>query len=245
MATTATIIDLRNAFKLQEWLEKNARGGSRYIESIKSHFDVNSSDGRLQRPQYLGGGKSPVAISEVLQTSAAAAQPTPQGNMAGHGIAVGANNSFSYRSEEHGYIIGIMSILPRTTYQQGIPKHFLKFDKFDYYWPEFAHIGEQPIINKELYYSGTSEDDAVFGYTPRYAEYKFMNSSVHGTFRSSLDFWHMGRIFASRPSLNNSFVESDPTNRVFAVLSGEKVYAHVFHRIKASRKMPFFGNPSF
>jgi len=239
----STINDLRNAFRLQEWLEKNARGGSRYIESILSHFGVRSSDARLQRPEYLGGGSSPVTISEVLQTSANASEPTPQGNMSGHGISAGANNSFSYRCEEHGYIIGIMSILPKTAYQQGVPKHFRKFDKFDYYWPSFAHLGEQPISQIELYIREEDNDD-VFGYTPRYAEYKFINSSVHGEFRESLDYWHMGRIFANSPNLNETFITSDPTDRIFAVIDAEKIYAHVYHRIKATRKMPYFGTPT-
>lgn len=242
-ATAATIIDLRRAFRLQEWLEKNARGGSRYNESILSHFGVRSPDARLQRPEFLGGGTSPVTISEVLQTSGTDSEPTPQGNMAGHGISVGANNSFSYYAQEHGYIIGIMSILPKTAYQQGIPKHFLKFDKFDYYWPSFAHIGEQPIYGKEIYIDDPTYNESIFGYTPRYAEYKFINSSVHGEFRTTLDFWHMGRIFENPPLLNQSFVEADPTTRIFAVEDTETIYAHVFHRIKARRLMPYFGNP--
>ncbi len=244
-ATAATINDLRNAFRLQEWLEKNARGGSRYIESILSHFGVKSSDARLQRPEFLGGGASPVTISEVLQTSAAATEPTPQGNMAGHGISVGANNNFSYFVEEHGYVIGIMSVMPKTAYQQGIPKHFRKFDKFDYFWPSFAHLGEQPIINEEIYFDNDAFNHDVFGYTPRYAEYKYMNSSVHGEFRTTLDLWHMGRIFATRPALNETFITCDPTDRIFAVTTGEKLYAHVYHKIKASRRMPYFGTPNF
>jgi hypothetical protein len=238
-----TINELRNAFRLQEWLEKNARGGSRYIECIKSHFGVTSSDSRLQRPEFLGGGSSPMTISEVLQTSSNTSQPTPQGNMAGHGIAVGSNSNFKYRCEEHGYIIGIMSVLPKTAYQNGIPKHFSKFDKFDYFWPSFAHLGEQPIDNKEIFYSNDSLNDDVFGYTPRYAEYKYMNSSVHGEFKSTLKIWHMGRIFTTRPALNKTFIECTPTTRVFAVLTGEKIYAHVYHNIRATRKMPYFGTP--
>ncbi len=244
-ATASTINDLRRAFKLQEWLEKNARGGSRYIETILSHFGVKSSDARLQRPEFLGGGSSPVNISEVLQTTSTDAV-TPQANMAGHGISVGASNSFSYYAEEHGYIIGIMSVLPKTAYQQGLPKHFSKFDKFDYFWPSFGHLGEQPILQQEIYAditgAGTNED--VFGYTPRYAEYKYLNSSVHGEFKTSLDFWHMGRIFENKPSLNQQFIEADPTDRIFAVLESEKLYAHVFHRISASRRMPYFGTPT-
>ena len=244
-ATAATINDLRQAFRLQEWLEKNARGGSRYIESIMVHFGVKSSDGRLQRPEFLGGGSSPVTISEVLQTSSAASEPTPQGNMAGHGISVGANNSFSYFAEEHGYVIGLCTVMPKSAYQQGIPKHFSKFDKFDYFWPSFANLGEQPILNQELYFDNDGLNGDVFGYTPRYAEYKYIPSTVHGEFRTTLDEWHMGRIFSSRPALNQDFIEMDDSevSRVFAVTGDEKLYCHMFHRVKAMRRMPFFGTP--
>ncbi|AXH75910.1 MAG: major capsid protein [Microviridae sp.] len=249
-ATATSINDLRRAFKLQEWLEKNARGGSRYTESILSHFGVRSSDQRLQRPEYLGGGSSPMVISEVLQTSNNDTQETPQGNMAGHGLNVGGSNSFRYTAEEHGYIIGIMSIMPKPAYQQGVPKHFLKFDKFDYFWPSFAHLGEQPVENREIYLRNDNEDPTfqenyeTFGYTPRYAEYKFINSSVHGEYKSTLDFWHMGRKFETPPALNKTFIECDPTTRIFAVLDSEQIYAHVYHRIKARRKMPYFGTPT-
>lgn len=236
-----TINELRSAFRLQEWLEKNARGGSRYIESILSHFDVKSSDGRLQRPEFLGGGSSAVVISEVLQTGQTAT--TPQATMAGHGISVGANGSFSYYCEEHGYIMGIMSVMPKTAYQQGIPKHYLKNDKLDFFWPSFAHLGEQPIENSELYHVNDGANQNTFGYTPRYAEYKYMNSSVHGEFRTTLDFWHWGRIFSTRPALNQTFIESVPDTRIFAVETGEKLYCHLYHRIKATRKMPYFGTP--
>ncbi len=246
-ATASSINDLRRAFKLQEWLEKNARGGSRYIESIYSHFGVKSPDARLQRPEFLGGGSSPVSISEVLQTSGNDQQPTPQGNMAGHGISVGAANNFSHFCHEHGYIIGIMSVIPKTAYQQGLPKHFSKFDKFDYFWPSFGHLGEQPILNQEIYLDEPLDEanEDTFAYTPRYAEYKYIPSSVHGEMRDSLDIWHMGRKFENPPQLNQDFIESTPTNRIFAVTDSEKLYAHVFHRIKASRRMPFFGTPSF
>lgn len=243
-ATASTINDLRNAFRLQEWLEKNARGGSRYIESILSHFGVKSSDARLQRPEFLGGGSSPVTISEVLQTSDAAAAETPQGNMAGHGISVGANHQFSHYCEEHGYIIGIISVMPKTGYMQGLPKHYTKFDKFDYYWPSFANLGEQPILNQELFIDSDGQNEDVFGYTPRYAEYKYMNSSTHGTMKTSLDIWHMDRKFDERPYLNAEFISCIPTTRIFAVEeSTEQLYCHLFHRIKAKRLMPYFGTP--
>lgn len=249
-ATASSINDLRQAFRLQEWLEKNARGGSRYIEVIKSHFGVTSSDARLQRPEYLGGGKSPVSISEVLQTSetvttATIVNNTPQGNMAGHGINVGGGNNFSYYAQEHGYIIGLMSIMPKTAYYQGIPKHYKKFDKFDFYFPSFAHLGEQPIKNYELYATAQPTDDATFGYTPRYAEYKHMLSSVHGEFRTSLLYWHMARDFQNLPLLNEDFINCEPTKRIFAVelQESETIYAHVFHELKATRLMPYFGTP--
>ena len=170
-ATASSINDLRRAFRLQEWLERNARGGSRYIEVILAHFGVQSSDARLQRPEFLGGSATPITISEVLQTSesgVASSDPTPQANMAGHGVSVGSSNYVSYKCEEHGYIIGLCTVMPKSAYQQGIPKHFTKFDKFEYYWPSFANIGEQPILNKELYADPSdSQDDEVFGYTPR------------------------------------------------------------------------------
>jgi hypothetical protein len=252
-ANSTSINDLRQAFRLQEFLEKNARGGSRYIEVIKSHFGVTSSDARLQRPEYLGGGKSPVTISEVLQTSDPVNNnSTPQGNMAGHGINVGGGNRFSYRAQEHGYIIGIMSIMPKTAYFQGTPKHFTKFDKFDYYFPSFAHLGEQPITTGEIFTTMTVKDDVVFGYTPRYAEYKHHLSSVHGEFRDTLKYWHMARDFQTQPYLNEEFINADINagglDRIFAVQGteeneSEQIYAHIFHDLKAKRLMPYFGTP--
>lgn len=243
---TGTIEDLRRASRLQAWLEKNARGGSRYIEQLFAHFGVKSSDARLQRPEYLGGGKSPVIMSEVLQTSETQDGISPQGNMAGHGFSVGKTHYFEKYFEEHGYIIGIMSVLPRTAYHQGIPKHFLKQDKFDYFWPDFAHLGEQPILNSEVYV-GAAQDDptGTFGYTPRYAEYKFTNSSVHGEMRDSLDFWHLGRKFEGKPNLNAQFVSSDPDKRIFAVEDEQyhMLYCHLFNNTKAIRGMPRFGTP--
>lgn len=243
-AGSTTINDLRRAFRLQEWLEKAARGGSRYIESILSHFGVKSSDKRLQRPEYITGTKSPVVISEVLNTSDT--PDNPQGNMAGHGVSVTGGKYGSYYCEEHGYIIGIMSVLPKTAYQQGLAKHFLKTTPFDFYWPSFANIGEQPILNKELY-AFTSAGNDTFGYVPRYSEYKYQPSRVAGEFRDSLDFWHLGRIFEGAPALNDVFVAANPTERVFAVTDAgtEKLYCHVLHKIKAVRPMPKYGTPTY
>lgn len=241
-----TINDLRRAYRLQEWLEKNARGGTRYVESILSHFGVKSSDARLQRPEYITGVKTPVVISEVLNTSGTQDQ-LPQGNMAGHGIAVSSGRSGSYYCEEHGYIIGIMSVMPKTAYQQGIPRTFLKSDPLDYFWPTFANIGEQEVANQELY-AYTNDPGGTFGYVPRYAEYKYMPSRVAGDFRTTLDYWHLGRIFDSAPALNQSFVECTPesTSRIFAVEDpdAQKLYCHVLNKIKAVRPMPKYGTPT-
>lgn len=242
-----SINDLRRAFRLQEWLEKNARGGTRYIESIKSHFGVTSDDARLQRPEFLGGATNPLQISEVLQTSANATEPTPLGTQGGHGIAVGKSANISYSCKEHGYIIGLMTVMPRTAYQQGVPKHFRKFDKLDYYWPSFAHLGEQPVQNLEVYYDTTDGlNGDTFGYTPRYSEYKFINSSVHGEFRDTLDFWHLGRKFANRPLLNSEFIEMAPpeVSRVFAVTADEQYYCYLHNKVSARRLMPVFGTPT-
>lgn len=240
-----TINDLRRAFRLQEWLEKNARGGTRYIENILMHFGVRSSDKRLQRPEYITGIKTPVIISEVLNTSATEAEP--QGNMAGHGVAVSTGKYGNYFCEEHGYIIGIMSVMPQPAYQQGIPKTYLKLDPLDFFWPSFAHIGEQPVTNNELYaYTATAND--TFGYVPRYAEYKYQPSRVAGDFRTILDYWHLGRIFATQPSLNQTFIECTPeqVERIFAVQDGEdNLYCQIMHKIKAVRPMPKFGTPNF
>lgn len=256
-----TVNELRRAIKLQEWQEKNARSGNRYIENILSHFGVKSSDARLQRPQYLGGGKTPVVVSEVLQTSASTASVqsgqsmTPQGNMAGHGISIGSSNEFQFTAEEHGFILGILSIMPRTAYQQGTPRYLShRSSRFDYAWPEFAHLGEQEVFQDELYdVLGVDNSQVVFGYQSRYAEYKFSNSEVHGDFRSSLAFWHNGRIFDSAPLLNSSFVsfgndsQNASQNRVFAVTNNNvgHFYVQMFHNCQALRPLPKFGTPSF
>lgn len=241
-----TINTLRRAFKLQEWLEKNARGGTRYIENILSHFGVRSSDKRLQRPEYITGTKSPVVISEIANTTGLTGQ-LPQGNLAGHGISVTAGKYGSYRCEEHGVIMGIMSCLPKTAYQQGINKMWLKRANTDFFWPSFAHLGEQPIENRELFaYEATGGSD-TFAYIPRYAEYKYEPSRVAGQFRTTLDFWHLGRIFSTAPALNQTFIECKPDTRIFAVEDPtvNKLYCHVYNKIKAVRPMPKFGTPTF
>jgi len=168
--------------------------------------------------------------------------------MAGHGISVSSGKAGSYYCEEHGYIIGIMSVLPKTAYQQGIPKTYLKNDPLDYFWPSFAHIGEQEVKVNELY-AYTANAEGTFGYVPRYAEYKYMPSRVAGDFRNTLDYWHLGRIFNEEPALNQDFVECTPeaTSRIFAVEDPEaqKLYCHILNKIKAVRPMPKYGTPTF
>lgn len=242
----STINELRSAFSIQKWLEKNARGGSRYVEQILTHFGIKSSDARLQRPEYLGGGKTPVIISEVLQQSET--QSTPLGTMAGHGISVGKSNQFIRKFEEHGIVMGIISVLPRTAYFQGLPRLFTKFDKFDYYWPDFAHLGEQEVKNKELFYdpdkAKDKENNATFGYQPRYTEYRFMNDTVHGDFTGNLDFWHMARKFDNRPQLNGDFVQSNPTKRIYPVQDDtNKLLVQTYTNFRAIRPIAKYGNP--
>lgn len=248
-ATGSTINELRQAFQIQKWLERNARGGTRYIEQILSHFGVKSSDARLQRPEYLGGGKTPVTVSEVLQMSSSD-ETSPQGNMAGHGVSVGNSNQFSRYFEEHGLIIGIMSVLPRTAYMQGIPRYMTKTDRYEFYWPEFAHLGEQPVKSQELFWKPNDEDynKSDFGYQPRYAEYRYIPDTVHGEFANTLKFWHMAREFSQEtpPTLNADFVkcQGDSLKRPFAVQdTSHKLYVQTYCNIKAIRPIPKYGNP--
>lgn len=243
-ATSSTINEFRRAIRLQEWLEKNARGGTRYKESLLSHFGVNSDDARLQRPEYLGGGKSPVMISEVQQTSGTDAEPTPLGTLGGHGINTGSTHSFSKFFKEHGYIIGIMSVMPKTSYWQGIPRHFLRKDPLDFPWPSFAHIGEQEVYNEEVN-AKHNDPQGIFGYIPRYSECRFIPSTVHGDFRDTLKFWHMSRDLSTTVALNEDFINCVPTDRVFAVQDGtDNLWCHVYNRVSAVRPLPKFGTPT-
>lgn len=243
-----TINELRRSIKVQEWLERMARGGARYIEQLASQFGVISSDARLQRPQYLGGGKQPVVISEVLSTFQQEAEGVPQGNMAGHGVSVGSQNYFKKAFEEHGFVIGIMSVTPKPAYQQGICRMLTRHEKFDYAWPIFGNLGEQEINAMELYYNPASAPSfPTFGYVPRYSEYKYGYSTVHGDFKDTLSFWHLGRIFESEPYLNSDFIRVTPGefNRVFATgeSSTDKMYCQLYHKIDALRPLPYYGTP--
>lgn len=244
----ATINDLRRAIALQRFYEISARAGSRYIETIMGHFHVRSSDARLQRPEYLGGGVTDINIGEVLQTSATD-QTSPQGNMAGRGFGVGRSNQCTYRAEEHGYLFGIMSIIPEPYYYQGIDKEWTRQSRVDYYWPSFAHLGEQEIDKSELCV-GTSDGETdtfgkLFGYAPRYAEYKFSKNIITGLLRGSLANWTFARKI-SDPNLNVAFLEIPQVNNPFAVQDEEtdKFIIWFSNDIRALRPMPFFGTPS-
>lgn len=240
-----TISDFRRAMQLQRFLEKKARGGTRLTEFNYAVYGVKGSDARLQRPEYITGAKAPVQISEVLNTTGTTGQ-LPQGNMSGHGIGVVNGQYGKYFCEEHGYIIGIMSILPTASYQQGFPKHFLKYtDATEEFIPEFENIGEQPIANREVYVDNAVNPDAAFGYTPRYSEYKYANSRVSGQFKTTLNAWTFARIFSGIPSLNESFITCDPSHRNFAVTDPavHKMYVHHYNRIGCIRPMQKYGNP--
>lgn len=236
-----TINDLRRAEALQRWMEKSARGGSRYIEQIRSFFGVVSSDSRLQRPEFLGALSSPVSISEVLQHSQTTSDGTPLGEMGGHGISASGNWIFRNRFfEEHGTIMILACVQPRTSYFGNlIDRRFYKPDRFHYYWPDFARIGEQPLYKFELFTKSRkdlSEPD-VFGYQERYSEYKQRLSRISGDFDSSMDFWHLGRSFDASVSLNNNFVTCSPSSRIFAVEdeSSQKLLGDFFLKVKAFR----------
>ena len=252
-ATQASIRDLRTAFKLQEYLEKMARGGARYTEFLQTMFGVKAQDQRLQRPEYLGGCANDISISEVLQTSASSSDvfqsDTPQGNMAGHAVSFGKCKPISMYAQEHGYIMGIMSIMPMTGYQQGVHRSWRRTDRYDYYLPQFAHIGEQSVLRSEIFATNDiNVNNETFGYVPRYSEYKYIPDGVAGDFRDTLDFWHLSRKFASAPSLNQDFIECKPDDvkRIFAAQDDtDNVWCQCYFNVKAARPMPFFGAPKF
>lgn len=249
-ATGITINDFRRLVRVQVWLERNARGGARYTEQLRAHFSVLPQDSRLQRAEYLGGGRVPLIVSEVLQNSAGTEQ-SPQGNMSGHGMAAASReNRIKHFFPEHGFLIGILSILPTPSYQQGIERMWSRVDKLDYYFPEFANLGEQEIKEKELYAADGSKNELTFGYAPRYSDYKYIPSSVHGDFRNSMNYWHLGRIFSNAPSLNSDFIHCDESkdglNRIFAVETSDvskHCWLQIYNSIRASRPMPKFGVP--
>ncbi|AXH78137.1 MAG: major capsid protein [Microviridae sp.] len=249
-ATAATINSLRQAFQVQKIFERDARGGTRYTELIKAHFGVTSPDARLQRPEYLGGGSSPINVTPVPQTSPTGTYAnTPQGNLAAYGLSAFSGHGFNSSFTEHCLIIGLMSVRADLTYQQGINRMFSRKTRFDFYWPALSHIGEQAILQKEIFASGVpAEDDKVFGYQERYAEYRYKPSMITGEFRSSfpqsLDSWHLSQDFATAPVLDETFiVENPPIDRVIAVPSEPHFLFDSFIRMRCTRPMPVYGIP--
>jgi hypothetical protein len=242
-----SINELREATAIQRWLEKNARAGNRYIETILAHFGIMSDDARLQRPEYLGGGRSPVQISDVVNTmgyDSNEANALPQGNLSGYSLSYGKTNKATCYAKEHGVIIGLLSVLPRTSYFKGFPREYQRRVKFDYYWPEFANLGEQEILNQEIFLTnelGTNE--GTFGYQSRYAEYRYQPSTVHGQFKSTMKHWHLARDFASLPSLNANFIQSTPSDRVFAVDEPHYLWVSAYNKVLAKRPMPKYNTP--
>lgn len=246
-ASNITVNAIRRATRLQTVLEKAAVGGARYVEYIKAFFGVTSDDARLQRAEYITGSSMPITFSEVLST--VETDTVPQANMAGHGVSMGGGKSGHYFAKEHCYIITMMSVLPDTEYMQGLPRMFSRETRFDWPLPELAHIGEQEVLNKELYHEYETADvpaDEVFGYQSRYCEWKYKNSTVHGELRDTLDFWTMARKFQAYPSLNADFIKADPTHRIFADTdpAGDKLIFQLYNHVSAIRALPYFGTPS-
>lgn len=242
-ASTFDVADLRLAFQIQRWMERNARAGVRYTEFLKAHFGENPRDDRLQRPEYIGGTKNPVIVSEVLQTSSTDAT-TPQANMAGHALTVGRNYAGRYRVKEYGLIMGIMSVMPRTLYQQGIDRQWIKSTRYDYYFPEFANLSEQAIYQGELYATGTdTENQTIFGYQGRYDELRTKKNMVVAEMRSTYDYWHLSRQFSSAPTLNETFIEASVRDDCFAAPDEPQLIVSFGNRIKAIRPLPIMSNP--
>ena len=247
----ATINQLRLAFQIQKMYERDARGGTRYIEILKSHFGVTSPDARLQRPEYLGGNRIPININQVVQSSATESNSTPQGNVAGYSLTTDSHYDFTKSFTEHGFVIGLMVARYDHTYQQGIDRMWSRKDRFDYYWPVFANIGEQAIKNKEIYAQGSTKDDEVFGYQEAWADYRYKPNRITGMMRSvyaqSLDVWHLGDDYSALPSLSDSWIREDKTNvdRVLSVASSvtNQLFADVFVANRTTRPMPMYSIP--
>ena len=258
-AAAATINQLRMAFQIQKLYEKDARGGSRYIEILKSHFGVTSPDARLQRPEYLGGNRIPININQVVQQSATASGATAQGTVTGMSVTTDTHSDFIKSFTEHGFVIGVMVARYDHTYQQGLERFWSRKDRFDYYWPVFANIGEQAVKNKEIYAQGPAKkdsagnviDDQVFGYQEAWADYRYKPSRVTGEMRSqytqSLDVWHLADDYSALPMLSDSWIREDKTNvdRVLAVTSevSNQLFADIYIKNRTTRPMPLYSIP--
>lgn len=253
-ATAATINQLRQSFQIQKLLERDARGGTRYTEIIRSHFGVISPDARLQRPEYIGGGSTPININPIAQTSGtnASGTTTPMGTLAAMGTALAHNHGFTQSFTEHGVILGLVSIRADLTYQQGLSRMWSRSTRYDFYFPAFATLGEQAILNKEIYVTGNStQDNSVFGYQERWAEYRYYPSRISSLFRSTaagtIDGWHLAEKFTALPTLSSSFIQSTPpVSRVVAVGSaanGQQFIFDSFFDVKKARPMPMYSVP--
>ena len=258
-AAAATINQLRMAFQIQKLYEKDARGGSRYIEILKSHFGVTSPDARLQRPEYLGGNRVPININQVVQQSGTAAGETAQGTVTGMSVTTDTHSDFTKSFTEHGFVIGVMVARYDHTYQQGLERFWSRKDRFDFYWPVFANIGEQAVKNKEIFAQGPGKkdsagsviDDQVFGYQEAWADYRYKPSRVTGEMRSqyaqSLDVWHLADDYSDLPMLSDSWIREDKTNvdRVLAVTSAvsNQLFADIYIKNRTTRPMPMYSIP--
>ena len=245
--TAITINSLRQAFMLQRYYEIDARGGTRYTEKLQAHFGVTNPDARLQRPEFLGSHSSMMNINPVTQTSSTDST-TPQGNLAAYGLNAQRYHAFTKSFSEFGYVIGLINVRADLTYQQGVNKMWLRSDVLDFYWPSFAHLGEQAIQNIEIYCQGNDDDKKVFGYQERYAEYRYKPSLITGQFRSTykepLDIWHLSQKFATLPTLSDEFIQDHPPiSRVVAVPSYPHFLLDVKFNLKCIRPMPMFGIP--
>ena len=246
-ATAATINSLRQAFQIQRLFERDARGGTRYTEILRSHFGVVSPDARLQRPEYLGGSHVRVNINPVAQT-ASTDTTSPQGNLAAYGLVSDSKGGFTHSFVEHCVVIGLVNVRADLTYQQGIPRMFSRSTRWDFYWPALAHLGEQAVLNKEIFAQGTDDDDDVFGYQERWAEYRYFPNQITGKFRStyaqSLDIWHLAQKFEELPPLNADFIQDNPPlGRIMAVPSEPQFLFDSFIRLKFARPMPVYSVP--
>jgi hypothetical protein len=252
-ATSATINQLRQSFQIQKLLERDARGGTRYTELLRAHFGVTPQDYRLQRPEYIGGGSTYVNVNPIAQTSATSISGgvTPLGNLAAMGTALASGHGFTYHAQEHGYIIGLVNVRADLTYQQGLPKMWSRETRYDFYFPVFAHLGEQAVLNKEIYVTGTSTDDDVFGYQERWAEYRYKPSQITGLFKSTsagtIDPWHYAQKFTSLPTLNATFIQETPpidrTTAVGSAANGQQFLMDAFFDCKMARPMPMYSVP--
>lgn len=246
-ATPISINDLREAFQIQKLYERDARGGTRYTEILRAHFGVVSPDARLQRPEYLGGSSACISINPVQQTSSSDST-TPQGNLAAYGVVGDTFHGFTKSFVEHGYVIGLVNVRADLTYQQGLPRMWSRKGRFDFYWPVLAHLGEQAVLNKEIYAQGTAADDDVFGYQERWAEYRYFPGTITGKFRSTdpqpLDMWHLAQKFDNLPTLSSQFIQDDPpVDRVIAVQDEPQFLLDSWIRLKCARPMPVYSVP--